>query len=360
MLIDLIADKRSTFIKIAPVIYAIRQEQQKGYDILFRIVYTGKVDDSFISFLEQLNLQKPHYSLGIQEGTETEQAALLMTSYEQIIADKKPDFVFVTGNTVAAMACAITAKKHKQILVMHYDAGLRADPASVDEVNGILVDAVTDYYFTTSHNANENLRITGIPEEQIFLTGNTIADTIIEWQEHFAKPRLWEKLQLRPQEYFVLRLHSRALMLNPEKLKAILVPIIQSSKGMPVVFTIDAGDVEIAKEIGMRATNLFLTQPMNYFHFNYLIQNALAVITDADTVQMETTLMAVPCMTLQDYCLHPETCFYGSNELIGTEERTIYAAFKLLHSGKWNKGNPPYMWDGNAAERIVTTLKQLN
>lgn len=359
MLIDLIADNRSTCLTIAPVIYAIRQEQLTGIDIRYRLIYTDKADESFFSFCELLNIPKPDNFLDVSEGASIGKSALVMTRYEKILAEKKPDIVFVTGNSTAAMAISIVAKNYA-IMLAHYDAGLRIDTSSVENVNGKITDAICDYYFTTSHTANENLRNNGVKEEQIFFTGNMLADMRDIWEASYTAPRFWEKLQLQKSAYFILRFANKEIMQHAERLRNVLVPIIQSSKGIPLIMIVDNEHAEMAKEIGMRATNLFLVQPLHYFNYCYLIKNALAVITDIDMLQMESTILNVPCMTISDECMHPETCYYGSNELIGYDERILIAAFKLLYSGKWAKDNLPYMWDGKSAMRIMNTLKQLN
>ena len=90
--------------------------------------------------------------------------------------------------------------------------------------------------------------------------------------------------------------------------------------------------------------------------FNYLVENAKAVITDSGGITEETTVMGIPCMTLRDNTERPETVSIGSNELIGTNPSAIKPALERLFSGKWKKGSIPEKWDGKTAERIIAVL----
>ena len=97
-------------------------------------------------------------------------------------------------------------------------------------------------------------------------------------------------------------------------------------------------------------------EPLGYLHFNYLVKNAFAVLTDSGGITEETTVMNVPCMTLRDSTERPETCEIGTNILVGNDTTKIEAAFKILLSGKWKQAETPELWDGKAASRIIDNL----
>ena len=109
----------------------------------------------------------------------------------------------------------------------------------------------------------------------------------------------------------------------------------------------------------MVAPALKIVEPMGYLEFNYLVENAKAVITDSGGITEETTVMGVPCLTLRNNTERPETCTIGTNELIGTDPENIKPALDRLFSGEWKKGGIPEKWDGHAAERIVNCLIEL-
>jgi UDP-N-acetylglucosamine 2-epimerase (non-hydrolysing) len=103
-----------------------------------------------------------------------------------------------------------------------------------------------------------------------------------------------------------------------------------------------------------------MIEPLGYLEFNYLVENAKAVITDSGGITEETTVMGIPCMTLRDNTERPETVSIGSNELIGTNPSAIKPAMDKLFSGNWKVGSIPELWDGKTAERIVEILTKLN
>ena len=102
-----------------------------------------------------------------------------------------------------------------------------------------------------------------------------------------------------------------------------------------------------------------MIEPLGYLEFNYLVENSLAVITDSGGITEETTVMGVPCMTLRNNTERPETISTGTNELLGTDPKSIKPALEKLFAGKWKKGSIPDLWDGKTAERIVNKLLEL-
>lgn len=362
MLIDIIAGARPNFMKIAPIIEAIQKEQKKGVDIRYRLIHTGQHYDKNMSsaFFEQLGIPKPNINLEAGGGTQAEQTAAIMVRYEKVLQVSKPHLTIVVGDVTSTMACAIAAKKAGDVKVAHVEGGIRSEDMNMpEEINRMVTDSITDYFFTTSHTANDNLRRIGVLDERIFFVGNTMIDTLLKQMPHFEKPALWDQLKLEAENYFVVTLHRPSNVDEPENLKALLASIIRASRGLPVIFPIHPRTAKTLNAIGMKVPNLFLTDPLSYLQFNYLVQHAKAVITDSGGIQEETTVMHVPCMTLRDNTERPETCTVGSNELLGTNPDAIGPAFERLFNGEWKKGNIPYMWDGQTADRIVAVLKNL-
>src|ERR1700761_8732961 len=117
MLIDIIAGARPNFMKIAPVIEAIKKEQQKGTNINYRLIHTGQHFDKKMSgsFFEELGIPEPDINLEAGGGTQAEQTAAIMVRYEKVLMDKRPDLVVVVCDVTSTMACSITAKKMNNI-----------------------------------------------------------------------------------------------------------------------------------------------------------------------------------------------------------------------------------------------------
>lgn len=358
MKIDLIAGARPNFMKIAPIIDAIRKAQKDGKDINFRLIHTGQHYDKNMSdsFFEQLGIPKPDVNLGAGGGTQAEQTAVIMIGYEKLLLESKSDLCLVVGDVTSTMSCSIVAQK-LHVPVAHVEAGIRSGDWSMpEEINRLVTDSITNYFFTTTPEAGENLRKSGIPNTSIYLVGNTMIDTLVKHRSRFQKPKIWDELKLSKKGYIVMTLHRPGNVDEEEKLKSLMSEIIENSDNLPLIFPVHPRTAKILNGLGIQHSRLHTIDPMGYLEFNYLVENSLAVITDSGGITEETTVLGIPCMTLRNNTERPETVKIGSNELIGTDPRAIKPAMEKLFSGNWKKGNIPELWDGETAERIVEIL----
>lgn len=355
MLVDIVAGARPNFMKIAPIIEAIKNAQLAEKNIHYRLIHTGQHYDKNMSdnFFEQLGIPHPDINLEVGSGTQAEQTGNIMIRYEKVISDQKPDLTLVVGDVTSTMACSITAKK-LNVKVAHVEAGIRSgDWTMPEEINRIVTDSLTDYFFTTSETANKNLRKAGTDDKKIFFVGNTMIDTLLKQMPRFQKPAIWDELGLSEKKYVVMTLHRPGNVDQEYKLKALMDAIILSSRELPLLFPVHPRTAKILERIGIVAPNLHMVEPLGYLEFNFLVQHAKAVVTDSGGITEETTVMNVPCMTLRDNTERPETCSIGTNELLGTNPAAIAPAFDKLFSGEWKKGKIPERWDGKTSERII-------
>jgi UDP-N-acetylglucosamine 2-epimerase (non-hydrolysing) len=362
MLIDIIAGARPNFVKIAPIIDAIKKKESQGYDIHYRLIHTGQHYDKKMSgdFFEELGIPEPDINLGAGSGSQAEQTAAIMVKYEKVLMDVRPDLVLVVGDVTSTMACSITAKKLNNIKVSHVEAGIRSgDLTMPEEINRMVTDAITDYFFTTSEIANENLRKAGVSDDRIFFVGNTMIDTLLKQMPRFKKPAIWDEAALEEKKYIVMTLHRPANVDQELQLGDLIDTIIKSSRGLPLIFPVHPRTAKILQNVGIEAPNLHLIDPLGYLEFNYLVKNAKAVITDSGGITEETTVMGIPCMTLRNNTERPETCTIGTNELLGTNPTSIPPALDELFSGNWKKGGIPELWDGKTAGRIAQILLEI-
>jgi UDP-N-acetylglucosamine 2-epimerase (non-hydrolysing) len=359
--ITIIAGARPNFIKIAPIIHAIQIEQNKGIDIQFKLVHTGQHYDKKMSsdFFDQLQIPDPDANLNAGGGTQAEQTANIMVRFEKYLVENSTDLVLVVGDVTSTMACAIVAQK-LQIKVAHVEGGIRSNDWSMpEEINRLVTDSITNYFFTTSEVANNNLFNSGVKSEQIFFVGNTMIDTLLKQLPNFRKPVLWNEINLKEKEYIVMTLHRPANVDQEEGLKKLIEEIIDNSKGLQLVFPVHPRTAKNLESISISNPRLHLIEPLGYLEFNYLVKYAKAVITDSGGITEETTVMGIPCMTLRNNTERPETITTGTNELLGTDPKSIKPAFEKLLSGNWKKGSIPEKWDGKTADRIVEILLEL-
>ena len=358
--ITIIAGARPNFMKIAPIINAIRAAQAAGRDINYRLVHTGQHYDRDMSevFFEELGIPEPDVNLGCGSGTQAEQTASIMIAFERELLANPCDCVLVVGDVTSTMACTLVAKK-LNTPVAHVEAGIRSwDMTMPEEINRIVTDSLADIFFTTTEGAGQNLRNAGVPVEKIFFVGNVMIDTLQKNMSRFRQPDIYK--MLKPKKYLVLTLHRPANVDEVEKLKRTIHAIVDNVHGLPVVFPIHPRTASVFREHGIAADNLKVIGPLGYLEFNYLVQRSLAVITDSGGITEETTVMHIPCMTLRDNTERPETCTVGTNLLVGTNPDNINPALDRLFSGQWPKGKIPELWDGHAAERIVHQLIKLD
>ena len=142
-------------------------------------------------------------------------------------------------------------------------------------------------------------------------------------------------------------------------LKLMMDEIISCSNGLPIIFPVHPRTAKNLENLGIKANNLYMTDPMSYLEFNYLVEKAKCVVTDSGGITEETTVMKVPCITLRTTTERPETISVGTNELIGIDPKAIKPAFEKLFSGKWTEGGIPELWDGKTGVRIVQHLLEL-
>lgn len=370
MNLTLIAGARPNFMKIAPIIHTIEISNSKlkikngGNNhrlINYRLVHTGQHYDQKMSetFFRELNIPAPDVNLGCGGGTQAEQTAAIIVAFEKELLTNPTDLVMVVGDVTSTMACSIVAKK-LNTKVAHVEAGIRSfDLSMPEEINRMVTDALADYFFTTTELANENLRKSGILNDQIFFVGNVMIDTLLANRQRFRRPAIFDEFDLKKDNYFVLTMHRPANVDESGKLKDLMHEIVSNTHNLPVIFPIHPRTAKIFNDLGIIAPNLKIVEPMGYLEFNYLVEHAKAVITDSGGITEETTVMGVPCITLRDNTERPETITLGTNELIGTDPAAIKPALDMLFAGEWKKGGIPELWDGKAAERIVNHLNKI-
>jgi len=361
VLIDVIAGARPNFMKIAPILRAMRARREAGGPLTWRLVHTGQHYDSRMSgdFFEQLGIPKPDVNLNVGSGTQAEQTAGIMLGYEKLLLAQRSAYCLVVGDVTSTMACAITAQK-LHVPVAHVEAGIRSgDWTMPQEINRLATDAVTNWFFTTSEHANTNLRRAGVEEARIFFVGNTMIDTLLANMERLRPPDFMQQHGLQPGAYFVVTLHRPANVDDVQTFARLVQAIGEGTRGLPVVFPVHPRTAKTLRELPDLPPNLLLVDPQPYLEFNWLVRHAKGVITDSGGITEETTVMGVPCLTLRDNTERPETVEIGTNELIGTEPARLKPALDRLFAGQWKVGGIPEKWDGRAGERIVHILENV-
>lgn len=355
--ICVVAGARPNFMKIAPILAKlVRSHKVNG-----RLVHTGQHYDKVMSgnFFEELRIKEPDANLGCGGGTQAEQCAAIMVAFEKELTDNPTDLVVVVGDVTSTMACSIVAKK-LGVKVAHVEAGIRSGDMSMpEEINRIVTDSITDIFFTTTKLAGENLLKLGVPRSSIHFVGNVMIDTLRANEHRFRPPAIWGERKLKEKGYIVMTMHRPGNVDEIKNLEVFLETIDKSANGFPVIFPAHPRTRKMLSQLKCNFENIVVIDPLGYLEFNYLVKNALCVITDSGGITEEATVMNVPCLTLRDNTERPETVEMGTNELVGTDPSKIPGALEKVFSGQWKQGSIPELWDGKAAERIVDVLVNL-
>ncbi len=346
--IHLICAARPNFMKVAPLYHQIKKE---GKFQPF-LVHTGQHYDYKMSqtFFDDLGLGSPEFYLNIGSGSHAEQTGKVMIAYEKLCQEESPDLVVVVGDVNSTLAAAISAKKlHKT--VAHLEAGLRSfDRSMPEEINRIATDSISDYFWTPSSDADEQLKKEGMSERQIRMVGNIMIDSFCLMKEKIYAAKTAEKLQLKKKEYGVLTLHRPANVDNQELLLAILDKV--NKIGVPFLFPVHPRTKKALEGSEGKFQNLKLVEPLGYIEFMGGVIDAKIVVTDSGGLQEETTYLGIPCFTMRPNTERPITVSQGSNQLVTMEN--------LLEKTKNpKKGSVPHFWDGQTAQRICAHLNEI-
>jgi len=345
---------RPNFMKAAPVFFAFRHHPS----VRQVLVHTGQHYDRKMSdvFFDELGLPEPDHNLGVGSGSHAVQSAEIMIRFEQVVLKEKPDIVVVYGDVNSTIAAAMVAAK-LGICVAHVEAGLRSRDLSMpEEINRILTDRITDWFFTPSSDGDDNLRAEGVPADRIFMVGNCMIDTLV---------RLLEKAKLPAipglaERYALVTLHRPSNVDEPVMLARIMESLEKISADLQVVFPIHPRTRQ--RLASTRWTNpdssgrLLLCEPLGYLDFLGLQRGAKVVLTDSGGIQEETTFLRVPCLTLRENTERPVTCEIGTNQLIGRDMERAQREVERILRGEARRGEIPPLWDGKSGERIAGVL----
>lgn len=336
----------------------------RGNAITPILLHTGQHYDYEMSqvFFQNLELFQPDIYLGVGPGTHAEQTGKVMIELEKVLFQEKPDLVVVVGDVNSTLAAALTTVK-LHIPLAHVEAGLRSyDIAMPEEINRVVTDAVSDYLFTHSPGANENLRREGIPLENIFLVGNIMVDSLLYNKAAAERSQILSRFSLRKNGYALLTLHRPSNVDEKESLFIIVKALSEISKRIPIVFPAhprtqkSLKDYNLLNLLPIANEQFILTEPLGYLDFLKLEMNSKFVMTDSGGIQEETTALNIPCLTLRNTTERPITITQGTNTLVwNNTERISEEAFKIL-DGKGKQGTCPELWDGKTAERIIKIL----
>lgn len=343
---------RPNFMKAAPVLAALARVS----GVRQTLIHTGQHYDSNMSdvFLQQLDMPPPDLNLDVGSGSHARQTAEIMSRFEPVVTERRPDLVLVYGDVNSTVAAALVCSK-LQVRVGHVEAGLRSrDRSMPEEINRIITDQLSDLLFTPSADADENLQHEGIDASKIHRVGNVMIDTLVR----LLPQSLSYKPHHLPARYALVTLHRPSNVDDPSRLRELLATLAELSKDLAILFPVHPRTRQRISELDLSPTaaRLCLTDPKSYLEFLALQQGATVVITDSGGMQEETSFLGVPCLTLRENTERPITVSLGTNQLIGRDISLLKSEVRRILAGDTKKASPIPLWDGHAADRIAQVV----
>jgi UDP-N-acetylglucosamine 2-epimerase (non-hydrolysing) len=312
-------------------------------------------------FFEQLNLPQAKFNLDVGSGDHGKQTGIMLGGIEKILQSEQPDVVLVEGDTNTVLAGAIAAVK-LWIKVGHIEAGLRSyDRRMPEEINRILTDHCSNYLFAPTIKSKEILLSEGIPQEQIFVVGNTAVDAVYQNLE-IAKSQnqILTQLGISAGKFMLATSHRQENVDDKERFYGIIkgLQLVQKEFRVPLIYPIHPRARKQLELFNINTDGLTLVEPLDYLAFLNLESKAMLVLSDSGGVQEETCILGVPCVTLRDNTERPETLEVGSNMLAGTNPKRILEAAKLMVGKEKGWANP--FGEGKTAQKIINILQKNN
>src|ERR1700733_4745107 len=394
MKIMLIVGARPNFMKAAPLISALREQNQtNGTQDSIRpiLVHTGQHYGEAMSgsFFTDLDLPKPDVHLEVGSASHAAQTAEIMRRFEEVLLTEKPDALIVVGDVNSTVACALVASKISfdsngtRPLIAHVEAGLRSfDRGMPEEGNRIVTDHLSDLLFVTEESGIQNLIHEGVPNEKIHFAGNTMIDSLLAFKAKADDSSVLNKLGLRSgsangnvARYALLTLHRPSNVDHRDTFLSIFEGLNELSRSCPIIFPAHPRTQQRIAEFGLAeffeyrngeqtagqtrqvsgSNKVRLVDPLGYLDFMCMMKNAALVITDSGGIQEETTCLGVPCVTVRENTERPVTVTCGTNVIAGTKSDGIREAIREHASGP-KATRAPEKWDGRAATRILEVL----
>jgi len=352
---------RPNFMKVAR--FKKVAAEHGGWQVV--LVHTGQHLDDRMStiFFQQLGMI-PDHSLGIRADTANARVASMMLALEPVLLLEQPDLMMVVGDVDSTLAAALTANK-VGVPLAHLESGLRSrDRAMPEEFNRIVTDRLADHLFVTEESGRTNLVAEGTDPERIHLVGNTMIDSLVEFDPLIQENDILERIGLKSGSYALMTMHRPATVDDAKELGKMIELINVAAHDRTVVFSVHPRTRTNMERFGIygeleQISNLQLQGPMDYFAFQKLVAHSQVVITDSGGIQEETTFRRIPCLTLRANTERPITVTEGSNELLPFTAEALTDALERISTGHYKKGRIPEFWDGHATERVLDVLDRV-
>jgi len=297
------------------------------------LVHTGQNSDPNLSeiFFEELEIRKPDFYLNINTKTLGHSFGDTLIKCEQVLVDVKPDAVLILGDTNSAISAIIA--KRMNIPVYHMEAGNRSFDANVpEETNRKLVDHVADFNLAYTEHARRNLLFEGLHPRQILVTGSPIKEITEFYKSKIEQSGILEKLQLTPNEYFLVSAHRQENVDSPKRLTQLLETLraIYEKYSLPILISTHPRTKNHLENITFNLPpQVMFHEPFGFLDYNKLQINAKCVLSDSGTISEESLIQGFPAVTIRDSMERPEALDVGGIVMTGLNKDEVLTGIEL-------------------------------
>jgi UDP-GlcNAc3NAcA epimerase len=347
---------RPQFVKAAAICWAVAGHTGGG-TLDHRLIHTGQHYDAEMSdvFFTEMGIPAPHYNLEVGSGSHGVQTGEMMKRLEPVLAEEKPDWVLLYGDTNSTLAgAAVAAKLHFR--VAHIEAGLRSfNRRMPEEINRIVADHLSDLLLCPTATAIRNLEKEGLAERAV-MTGDVMYDAALKLRAEAERRGGQLAGRWKKGEFALATIHRAENTDEPARLMAIMSALECIAADIcPVVLPLHPRTSKTLAAMGWAPRAIEVIRPVSYMEMLLLEGRARLVLTDSGGVQKEAYFAQVPCITLRDETEWVETLENGCNTLAGAVEEYILAAAKAAAgAGPWNNA----YGRGDAGTAILNALDQ--
>ena len=347
---------RPNFIKVTQF-----KKLASKFNLNIKLLHTGQHFDHTMSqvFFDELKLDQPDIYLDANGATQIEMIADIMNKFEKELVTINPDIVLVPGDVNSSVACALTASRNG-IKIGHIESGLRSlDRDMPEEINRILIDDLSDYYFVTEQSGIDHLIAEGKNQNNIYLVGNTMIDSLIYFEDKINESNVLNNFDIK-NDYGLMTFHRPSNVDEKETLFTLVRTIEACCEYLKFVFPVHPRTEKSLKKHELwdsfkSIKNLIIAPSLGYLDFMKLVKNSKVVITDSGGIQEETTYLKIPCLTVRENTERPITLTHGSNKLVSLDMYNLPNTLKaILENVQYS--TIPDLWDGKATNRILEIL----
>ena len=378
MKIDIIAGTRPNYVKVGALFSALKRIKSKHQ---FRFINTGQHYDAAMTdfFFNSFSLPNPYFNMNISKKN-SNKFSEIFDAYHTFLKKDPPKLCVVVGDVTSTIACALAAK-YNNIKIAHIEAGLRSNDLTMpEEINRKITDSITDIFFTTTSNANRNLKNENL-KKNVYLVGNIMIDSLKNKLSQIKD----NKFKIHFKEYLVITMHRQSNVRDTSILIKFLNKFMNLSRlydliyvAHPYVLNKIKKSGEILKQFNVKKIKenknyehfelrsnkskrkIKIISSLSYENFLSLIIGAKGVLTDSGGLSEETTYLNIPTITFRNSTERPETVNEGTNILIGNDFDKLKTLVKKIKSNKWKQSNKIKFWDGKSSDRIIKTLNKFN